>query len=117
MTKVVPPEVLARAKKLFAVSGKWHTVAAEVGFSAEVLMRRLVPGYADRRDAGVRRNRADRRANPRGVNSKHRAESRPDPQDAARALASVPPDTRTPDARLFGDPLPGRSALTRRPSR
>lgn len=34
--------------------------------------------------------------------------------DAERLMAQIPADTRTVTARLFGDPLPGRSALDQR---
>lgn len=35
-------------------------------------------------------------------------------RDAERLMALIPPDTRGVTARLFGDPLPGRSALDQR---
>lgn len=44
----------------------------------------------------------------------HQAERKPNEADAAKALASIPSDTRKLTERVFGDPLPGRSALDRR---
>jgi hypothetical protein len=37
----------------------------------------------------------------------------PNPNDVAARLAEIPPDTRSLTARVFGDPLPGRSAFDR----
>lgn len=39
--------------------------------------------------------------------------SRIDAADVAARLAEIPPDTRSLTGRMFGDPLPGRSALAR----
>ena len=38
----------------------------------------------------------------------------PPDEDVAARLAEIPPDTRDLTAQVFGDPLPGRSALDRR---
>lgn len=40
-----------------------------------------------------------------------------DPDVVAARLAEIPPDTRTLTQRMFGDPLPGRSALSKAPSK
>ena len=39
---------------------------------------------------------------------------KPDPQDVAARLAEIPDDCRSVTARVFGDPLFERSALSRR---
>jgi hypothetical protein len=39
--------------------------------------------------------------------------SRPKPGDIEARRAEIPADTRSLTARIFGDPLPGRSALDR----
>lgn len=39
--------------------------------------------------------------------------SRPKPEDIEARWAEIPADTRNLTARIFGDPLPGRSALDR----
>lgn len=41
-------------------------------------------------------------------------EIRPNLSDVAARLAEIPADTRSLTARIFGDPLPGRSALHRK---
>jgi hypothetical protein len=41
-------------------------------------------------------------------------ERRPPKEDVAARLAEIPPDTRSLTQRLFGDPLPQRSALYRK---
>ncbi len=43
-----------------------------------------------------------------------RAAARHAERDASRLLQLVPADTRNLTARIFGDPLPGRSALDQR---
>lgn len=42
------------------------------------------------------------------------ADAGPRREELAARLAEIPADTRSLTARIFGDPLPGRSALDRR---
>lgn len=76
-----------KAKQMVTAKAKWGHIAQATGLSVEKLRRRFEPGYAERRRQGVNEARAARRGD----------------------------DTRTPLARMMGDPLPGRSALARRP--
>ncbi|MEM8575536.1 MAG: hypothetical protein AAGF48_12975 [Pseudomonadota bacterium] len=88
-------EVLERAKELRATGKSWRAVAEwlNVGVGSVWLQRRLVPGFAER-------------ANERNAMSRlERATGEPLP---------IPLDTRSITARVFGDPLPGRSALDKK---
>lgn len=108
-----------KAKQMATAKAKWGHIAQATGLSVEKLRRRLEPGYAERRRQGVNEARAARRGDEvrKGPPSRnyHFVDNHVAPDDAERALRSVPADTRTPTARMMGDPLPGRSALARRP--
>lgn len=107
----------AMAVRMLAAGTKWATISKATGLSVDRIRRRLDPGYAERRNDGIRAARRRREGLiPRASVStiRHATGVRLDPKEIAAALATVPPDTRDHTARLMGDPLPGRSALERR---
>ena len=89
----------------------WEKVARYLGVAEETVRRALDPDYRAARNEVARRRyvRSERRASPHFADRK-----RLSAEDAIRALATVPADTRTITGKVFGDPLPGRSALDRR---
>lgn len=111
----IPDEVVERARALRAGGMSWMRIAALLGVGDDGLRRRLVPGYAERRAAA---KRAAYAARSRGEKKRVQVNRVPStgvtPDEAWRALASIPADTRDLTARLFGDPLPGRRALDHR---
>lgn len=101
-------DAIARAKRMIAGKDpedvRWHLVAREVGISPPILMRRLRPSYREYRADLVRRQRYYR-------GGTHTADSRVDAHTVAMRRAEIPDDTRSPGARLLGDPIYERSAL------
>jgi hypothetical protein len=90
----------------------WESVAKRLSVSVEVLRRAIDPGFAEKRNASVRARRARYSREPTGkVHQPGWHTSAAEKRDGERLLKLVPPDTRDLTARVFGDPLPGRSAL------
>ena len=100
----ISAKVLARARKLRAAGTSWSNIGARLGYSKYTLRDRIDPDYAARK-----RLQLIGFADFTQVD-----EVRVTPAEAARALATVPLDTRSVAARFLGDPLPGRSALDRK---
>ena len=98
---------IARARMLRAAGTSWADIGARLGYHGNTVRRRLDPEFVVVRHV--------RYAKP--VDSIRTDEPRITPEEAARALATVPADTRTIQARFLGDPLPGRSALDKRRAR
>lgn len=103
----IAADVLARARQLRAVGTSWANIGAGLGYHENTIRERLDPDFA-----AARRLRYS--GPPVFI---HGSEPRLSPAEIARALATVPLDTRSIQARFLGDPLPGRSALDRRRSR
>jgi uncharacterized DUF497 family protein len=79
------------------------------GITDMTVMCRLDEKYAE-----YRRQRINRlRGYSRPVRFTLAPERRPPKEDVAARLAEIPPDTRSLTGRIFGDPLPGRSAFDR----
>jgi hypothetical protein len=93
---------LRKARSLRNTGSSWRRVAAVFGCSDEAVRSRLDPAYA-----AVRRARFD-------APSVKTEPGRVSPDEAKRLLATIPADTRSRNAKLMGDPLPGRSALDQR---
>lgn len=90
---------------------RWHTVARLCGLRDGIGLRtNMDPGWRKRR-AEAQRTRDVSRLR---ADLDKDMPTRIDPADVAARLAEIPPDTRTLTGFLFGDPLPGRSALARR---
>lgn len=106
----LPPEIMAKAKRMLAAGASWNAISRATGKNRETIQRRLDPEYAFNRDKGIQEARALRRQT--GVSRRRTAASTN--ADAERALQALPLDTRPLTARLLGDPLPGRSALDKR---
>ena len=100
----IAADVLAGARKLRAAGTSWASIGAHLGYHEHTIRKRLDPDFAEARRV--------RYASP--APCMQTMEPRLTPAEAERALATVPPDTRTLQARFLGDPLPGRSALDRR---
>jgi len=94
---------IARARMLRAAGTSWAEIGARLGYHGNTIRRRLDPGFVVARHV-VHAELVD----------SIETEPRITPEEAARALATVPVDTRTIQARFLGDPLPGRSALDKR---
>lgn len=105
---VFTSQVLKRALELKEQGMTWSRISARLGVSDEGLKRRLVPGFATRRQALIRQARYDRALGKSSDGARHIPEA-----EVLAVLRTVPSDTRRPIARLMGDPLPGRSALDR----
>lgn len=90
---------------------RWGTIARLCGLRGGVALRKaLDPVWHEQQKAAERkavRVRAD-------LDGAHDAPKRIDPDCLAARLAEIPPDTRSLTGMLFGDPLPGRSALDKR---
>lgn len=88
----------------------WNQMAREAGgVHPDVLRRRLDAEWAaEERERARRRGR--KRPPPAGVYVQSRVKLE---ADAAARLAEIPDDTRSITGRMFGDPLPQRSALGR----
>jgi hypothetical protein len=95
---------IARARQLRAAGASWKHIGARLGYHGNTLRERL-----DREFAAAQRLRY---MEPDAFIFTD--EERITPEEAARAIATVPIDTRTVAARFLGDPLPGRSALDRK---
>jgi hypothetical protein len=106
---VFTSQVLKRALELKEQGMGWSRVSARLGVSEEGLKRRLVPGFAARRQQMIREAR-EYRALGRSPNKPRHV---PD-TEALAVLRSIPDDTRPVMARMMGDPLPGRSALDKK---
>lgn len=108
--QMIAPEVIELRKNNMT----WNAIAAKLGASLETVHRAIDPTYGSVRRGSANATRKSRRKASPNARSAHIAEAKPSAEDAARALAAIPPDTRDFTARLFGDPLPGRSALDQR---
>jgi hypothetical protein len=106
---VFTSQVLQRALELKEQGMSWSRISARLGVSDEGLRRRLVPGFATRRQQLIREARYARALGKSPDTPRHIPEA-----EALAVLRTVPTDTRRPIARLMGDPLPGRSALDKK---
>ena len=109
MIQPLSDAVVSQAAVYRARGWSWEATAKELGVTRERLRRALDDDYRRRqnarkhlRDRGERLFRAPQEPRPLT-----RAELR-------KRKAQTPEDGRSLTGRLFGDPLPGRSALDRR---
>lgn len=109
---------IAEARRLRSEGMTWVALSRRFGCARDTVKRALDPTFRQHRAEGIKAAKENRKQGvemPRGrpanfVISEGTAVAR----DAARLMALVPKDTRPLTARLFGDPLPGRSALDQR---
>lgn len=101
---------LHRAERYRAAGIPWRVIAASLGVGEPTIRRELQPGYQEmRRETWRRQRQRVDYSSPAG--ELHASQNRLPPAVIAKVIATVPADTRSFTARLFGDPLPGRSAL------
>lgn len=88
-------------------------VATVFGVTADTVKRRIDPSYARSRQERVNELRVQRQLGkaPEAKIIGARAVYRTTDAQARRLMDQIPYDTRDLTARVFGDPLPGRSAL------
>ncbi len=116
--KTLSEAEIAEARQMRSEGMTWTALARRFGCASDTVKRALDPAFRQRRAEGIKAARENRQRSvemPRGrpanfVISEGTAVAR----DAARLMELVPKDTRSLTARLFGDPLPGRSALDQR---
>ena len=101
---IIGARVIAQARKLRAAGTSWESIGVRLGFKGQTIRQRLAADFP-----------AARRARYIDLAAFiEMDEERITPEEAARAIATVPLDTRSVQARFLGDPLPGRSALDRK---
>lgn len=130
---MLTPELVDQARELRANGAGWHTVAKRTGISEYILRVEIEPQYQEHRRAQHRRHvivkkeQAEKRAL---VRARRRSITKGAPH-VVSAFDRVPPDVlRDRDAReaaareratldqiVFGDPIPGYSALDQRARR
>ncbi len=102
--------IVTSARKLIGFVN-WKTLAKRFDVGYDALRRRLDPIYR----ANANRVRALERQSQRGQRfHDHVPLERVDLRQLSRLKAAVPADTRSITGRIFGDPLPSRSALDRK---
>jgi len=102
---------LNEARKMRDAGAAWEVLEAHFGLSVFRIRCEVDAAYREKRRLQKRAKRPSRGLGM--VAAGLTADYIPKATIAAR-LAEIPPDTRSKTARLFGDPLPGRSALDRR---
>lgn len=90
----------------------WSALARDTGLTRDVLMRQLRPGYREAANSRHGREARARLVKLLKAPPAHFVHRKLDASFAAR-LAEIPDDHRSLTARVFGDPLPGRSAFDR----
>lgn len=108
-------EQIEEAKTLHTSGWRYARIGEQFGVDNKTIRRALDPEYQALRCKQVREARLLREAgirNPRA--GRESATSMSLKADWAARLAEIPADTRTLTQFMFGDPLPGRSALSRR---
>jgi hypothetical protein len=98
------------ARGMLARGLSYTEVAKVFGLTNTTVHRRLDPMFAAHLRERVNMARAVKRGTEVAATFRY---TPPPEQDSAARLAEIPPDTRSLTARVFGDPLPGRSAFDR----
>jgi len=105
---------VAVARQLRDQGATWGEIGAVFQVTGTTIRLRLDEHYATQRRAAKEVSRSGvQRQRDVGNGSGYRAEG--SDQKDVRILEMVGPDTRTMQQKFFGDPMPGRSALDRRP--
>lgn len=104
------PEQITQAKRWHAAGRNYAWMTEQLGCTADTIRRALDPEWTEKRNAGVRANRAARR----GDKPESGRELRPIiPADVLFDRERRRSANPTPNMSILGDPLPGRSALDR----
>ncbi len=103
----ITAEHVAEMRRLKGEGKTYRFIAAQLGCSEYTVSRYIEDDRLERRQ-----QREAARDSRRRTKQAEPARLRPD--EAARALDRVKPDTRDWKARFFGDPGPGRSALDKK---
>jgi hypothetical protein len=118
VTKYSPEErvsILEKAKAMRPMS--WWKIGQKLGVSHTFLQYNLEPGYdvqERKRKINARRRERAREQGIVGSSFVHLTETTKQARlDARKLLKEIPEDTRSITGFIFGDPLPGRSALDR----
>lgn len=115
----ITAEQIAEAGKLHSNGWSYTRIGEKLGVHRQTVKRALDPEYAAYRSRQVLeawRKREGYHEIRQRVHKREAAASINLHLDVAARLAEIPPDTRDLTGRLFGDPLPGRSALARQSS-
>lgn len=102
-------EEIATMRRLHAAGIPLREIAQRFGCGRNAIRRRIDPRWTPRQ---ARRRVQKTPIKPAGTLRYVRPEPRVSEEEFLRAAALIPPDTRDLTARLFGDPLPGRDALS-----
>lgn len=104
-----------RARAMRKAFHSWRSIAEALGLTEDRLRREIDPGFAEHRREVVRNRRRVVAQAPREPQFSAGPSDRVwTAEKLERLLATIPHDDRDLTARLFGDPLPGRSALDQR---
>jgi hypothetical protein len=112
--RTLSAEQTEEARALRASGAKWVYLAKRYQCDEGTVRRALDAGYRAKRAEQILRaklRRADERA---AIAPRPPVASIAVREDAIRLMAAIPADTRNLTQRIFGDPLPGRSALDRK---
>ena len=107
-------EQIEEARELHARGWTFRRIGERLGCAFHTVKRVLDPDYAVKRRIAVREARQIREPSLPRKTAQESATAVSVKEDAAARLAEIPKDHRSLTGRLFGDPLPGRSALDRR---
>lgn len=116
-TSHLTQEQIEEARQLRARNWTFQRIGEHLGCAFHTVKRVLDPDYAVKRRIQVREARDKREPKgyvPSRKTARENATAVSVKEDAAARLAEVPKDDRSLTARMFGDPLKGRSALDRR---
>lgn len=108
--RALTPVQIEAVKVMLKSNMTWKGIGDCFNVCPETVRRAVDPEYREKRAKQVAARRA---AGPAPVNPKQATRAYV-ANDAAIRVAEIPHDTRSLTARMFGDPLPGRSALDRR---
>ncbi len=100
-------EQIIEGTRMLNGGASWGEVVNALGSSYHAVQMALKPGYSEKR-------RARDRARYRGTTGAIYGRPRMTVAAAHKAVAAIPPDTRSVTGRLFGDPIHERSALAQR---
>jgi hypothetical protein len=105
-------EQIAAFRRRWLAGESLYALSREAGCDSETLQRRIDP----QRAAEKRRIRTKRglERKPDGALRYLHVDERVPIEDVRRAFAAIPPDTRNLTQRIFGDPIPERSALSQK---
>lgn len=110
MTPEQRDRIAAEGRRLRQEGLSWRAIGRIFGVGDQTVRYWADPDRAQEVRAASASNRA---AGRKQGGRPSREDSAAGRADVMARLAEIPPDTRSITARLFGDPLPGRSALER----